>query len=155
LANETSVNDGDAMSLAKASAIASAMNIPSGFLPQLLQQLQRARLVLSHPGPNGGHALARPAAQITMREIVEALEGPLDTSECALRGGPCRWEEVCALHGVWSSARLALVESLESATLAAVAAEDRAITAGTVRTPNQARRRSARQRRRPPRSPGA
>jgi Rrf2 family protein len=128
------------------------MSIPSGFLPQVLQQLQRARLVVSHPGPNGGYALAHQAAQITIREIVAALEGPLDTSECALRGGPCRWEEVCALHWVWSSARRALVDSLESATLAAVAADDRSITAGTARTPIAGRRR---RRRRPPKSPGA
>jgi Rrf2 family protein len=129
LANQTDRNNTAVTSLAKANAIASAMSIPSGFLPQLLQQLQRARLVVSHPGPNGGHALARPAHQITIREIVEALEGPLEASECALRGGPCHWQNVCALHQVWSSARRALVDTLELASLGAVAADEKAIAA--------------------------
>jgi Rrf2 family protein len=137
LANQADLSDGGRLPLAKADAIASAMSIPGGFLPQLLQQLQRARLVVSHPGPNGGHALARPASQITIRHIVEALEGPLDASECALRGGPCRWQDVCALHWVWSSARLALVNSLDTATLAAVAADDRAIADGPTEKPTR------------------
>jgi Rrf2 family protein len=130
LANQT-VGDGPAMArLAKASDVASAMSIPPKFLPQLLQQLQRAGLVVSHPGPNGGYGLTRPASRISIREIVEALEGPLlDTAECALRGGPCHWKDLCALHGVWSSARRALVERLDAATLAAVAAEGQSMAA--------------------------
>ena len=130
LANQTEGDDRAVAPLTKASDIASAMSIPPKFLPQLLQQLQRARLVVSLPGPNGGHRLARPASRISVREIVEALEGPLDTSECALRGGPCHWKDVCALHWVWSSARHALVERLDAATLAVVAAEDRAMATG-------------------------
>ena len=65
-----------------------------------------------------------------MLAIVEALEGPLRTSECALRGGPCHWDDVCALHWVWSSARDALCDELAGATLARVAADDRALAEG-------------------------
>jgi len=127
--------------LAKANDIASTMAIPSRFLPQVLQELQRARLVVSRPGPTGGYALARPAEEITVRQIVEALEGPIDTPECALRGGPCYWEEVCALHWVWSSARQALAERLDAATLADVAADDQAIAARMVPIPTDSHRR--------------
>ena len=97
--------------LVKADDIGSAMDIPTGFLQQVLQELHRSRLVISRPGPNGGHALARDAESITILEIVEVLEGPFDAVDCALRGGPCHWDEVCALHWVWSSARSALSRS--------------------------------------------
>jgi Rrf2 family protein len=126
---------------AKANEIGTAMAIPVGFLQQVLQELQRARLVNSWPGPNGGYTLTRPPESITVREIVEALEGPLEPAECALRGGPCHWEKVCALHWVWSGARAALYDSLERATLARVAADDRALAEGRAVVPPDSHRR--------------
>ena len=125
---------------AKAADIGAAMGIPTGFLQQVLQELQRSRLVSSRSGPAGGYRLARSPEDITILEIVEALEGPLQTSECALRGGPCHWDEVCAMHWVWSSARAALSDSLRAATLARVAADDRALAAGTVAVPADSHR---------------
>lgn len=131
--------------LVKAGDIGSAMDIPTGFLQQVLQELQRSRLVTSRPGPKGGHALTRDAGSITIREIVEALEGPFDAGDCALRGGPCHWDDVCALHWVWSSARSALCEQLEVATLAQVAADDRALAAGRAVVPADSHRRRRRE----------
>ena len=69
---------------AKAADIGSAMGIPTGFLQQVLQELQRARLVSSRSGPSGGYLLAHAPEDITILEIVETLEGPIGTSECAL-----------------------------------------------------------------------
>ncbi len=126
---------------AKAADIGAAMDIPTGFLQQVLQELQRARLVRSRSGPAGGYLLARDPADITILEVVETLEGPLETSECALRGGPCHWEDVCAMHWVWSSARSALSESLRAATLARVAADDRALATGAMAVPADSHRR--------------
>lgn len=126
--------------LVKADDIGSAMDIPTGFLQQVLQELHRSRLVISRPGPNGGHALARDAESITILEIVEVLEGPFDAVDCALRGGPCHWDEVCALHWVWSSARSALSAQLEAATLARVAADDRALAEGRAVVPTDSHR---------------
>lgn len=128
-------------SFAKAGDISSSMDIPTGFLQQVLQELQRSRLVMSRPGPTGGYALARPPKDITIREIVEALEGPFEPGECALRGGPCYWEDVCALHWVWSAARAALCEQLDAATLARVAADDRALAEGRAVVPADSHRR--------------
>jgi len=125
----------------KASEIGAEMEIPTGFLQQVLQELQRARLVTSRSGPQGGYSLARDPATITIREIVEALEGPIELQECALRGGPCHWEQVCALHWVWSGAQRALKESLESATLARVAADDASLVSGTAVIPQDSHRR--------------
>lgn len=111
----------------KASEIAEAMEIPKGFLHRVLQELQRARLVSSRPSRRGGYALARRAKEITLLEVVESLEGPLTSGECVLRGGPCHWEEECAVHPVWLSARQAFAAELESATLATIAQTDRAL----------------------------
>ena len=126
---------------AKAADIGAAMGIPTGFLQQVLQELQRARLVSSRSGPLGGYRLARAPADITILEIVETLEGPIETSECALRGGPCHWDDVCAMHWVWSAARSALSDSLRAATLARVAAEDRALAEGKAAVPVDSHRR--------------
>ncbi len=57
--------------------IAQAQGIPEGFLVKVLRPLVTARLLLSLPGPNGGYCLARPPAKISLREIIEAVEGPM------------------------------------------------------------------------------
>jgi len=124
-----------------AAAVGEAMDVPTSFLQQVLRALQQAGLVTSRPGPSGGFGLARPADEITVLQIVEALEGPLRTAECALRGGPCHWDDVCALHWVWSSARDALCDELAGATLARVAADDRALAEGTRAAPADSHRR--------------
>jgi len=128
----------------KAAEIGSAMDIPVGFLHIVLQDLQRSKLVTSRSGPRGGYALGRPPESITVCEVVESLEGPLDAGECALRGGPCHWDDVCALHKVWSSAREALRGRLQSATIAEVAAEDKALANRTADVPADSHRRQGR-----------
>jgi Rrf2 family protein len=52
--------------------------IPTRYLEQIFQRLRRARIVRSKRGPGGGYTLARPAAEITLRDVVEAVEGPLE-----------------------------------------------------------------------------
>src|SRR5262245_45490172 len=76
--------------------IAARHNIPPALLAKLLQRLARKGLVASHHGTKGGYQSARPAAQITVWEIIEAIEGPLGTVECrhaslqdCRRAGPC------------------------------------------------------------------
>lgn len=102
----------------KAAEISRAMDIPQGFLHQVLQELQRARLVESRPSRHGGYRLAVAPDEVSVLDVVEALEGPLEAGECALRGGPCRPGDACALHGVWSGAHEALRRELGAATLA-------------------------------------
>lgn len=102
----------------KAAEISRAMDIPQGFLHQVLQELQRARLVDSRPSRHGGYRLAAAPDDVSVLDVVEALEGPLETGECALRGGPCQPADACVLHGVWSGAHEALRRELGAATLA-------------------------------------
>lgn len=126
--------------LSKAADVAADMDIPQTFLYHVLRDLQRARLVVSAPSRSGGYGLARSPEEINVLEIVEALEGPLQPGECALRGGPCRWDDVCALHSTWSAARTAFVESLRAATLARLAADDLALAEGRLAAPPDSHR---------------
>ncbi|MEK7292606.1 MAG: Rrf2 family transcriptional regulator [Actinomycetota bacterium] len=124
----------------KAAEIAEAMDIPAKFLHQVLQELQRGQLVASRPSRSGGYSLTRDPADISVLDIVQALEGPIRATECALRGGPCHWEDVCALHWVWSAAQQALADQLGSATLAKLAEDDRALASGTKIVPTDSHR---------------
>lgn len=109
----------------KAEQIADAEGVPRNFVPQVLQDLQRAGLVASRPGRNGGYSLAKDAAVISILDIIEAMGGGQEAEpECALRAGPCEADDLCAMHGVWSDARGALQAKLREANLAQVAQDD-------------------------------
>ena len=125
---------------AKAEAIADAMDIPAGFLRQVLQDMKRAGLVTSMSGRHGGYSLTRPAVDISVLALIEGLEGPIDDGQCALRGGPCHWVDVCAVHSVWSSSREAFRRELANASLADLAETDRAIESGQLATPPDSHR---------------
>lgn len=67
--------------------------IPARYLEQIFQRLRRARLVTGKRGPGGGYVLARPAAEITLRDVVEAIEGRTDrwfTEAGGSEAAPCR-----------------------------------------------------------------
>jgi Rrf2 family protein len=109
--------------------VAEEMELPPSFTPQVLGLLARAGIAESKAGRGGGYRLARPPRRITMLEIVEAAEGPLANERCTLRGGPCRWDDHCAVHETWTRAQEALRRQLARSSLADVAAEDRRIAA--------------------------
>jgi Rrf2 family protein len=109
--------------------IAAAMDVPVTWLPQLLSALVTAGIVESVTGRSGGHRLARPAGEITLLEVVDAVE-PERVPTCVLRGGPCSWEGRCAFHEPWAAAKQALRDRLAATTFAAVMAHDPAGGAG-------------------------
>lgn len=117
----------------KARQIATVMDIPVRYLPQLLAPLVHRGLLVATAGPEGGYALARDPATITVLEVIEAAEGPLESPRCVLRGGPCDWDETCPLHETWVRARDALAVELARATFADLAAADAAIQNRPVR----------------------
>ena len=108
--------------LVKADQIADGGGVPRNYVPQILQDLQRAGLVTSRPGRNGGYSLGRAAADISIFDIIQALGGRYETeAECALQGGPCNVDQLCAMHWVWADARSAFETKLQTANLARVA----------------------------------
>jgi Rrf2 family protein len=104
--------------------VADDMALPERYTPQILTMLARAGLAEARAGRDGGYRLSRQPADITLLEIVEAAEGPLETSRCTLRGGPCQWDNVCPVHGAWVAAGRALRDSLAATSLAKIARED-------------------------------
>ena len=105
----------------RAEAIARAQAIPSKYLENLLVDLRRARLVASQRGTNGGYRLARPAAKITLADVIRAIDGPLaavrdDAPEDAMYPGVA-----ASLRDVWVALRASMRSVLEAVTLADVA----------------------------------
>ncbi len=106
----------------KVNDIAQAQSIPLSFLENILTQLRSAGIVRSQRGPEGGYWLAQPAAQLTLADVIRAVEGPL----VGVRGQ--RPEEVAyegsaaALQQVWVALRANLRKVLERVTVADVAA---------------------------------
>jgi len=123
--------------------VSAEMGVPRTFVSQILGDLVHAGLAVSSFGKDGGYRLARPPAEISLLEVVEAGEGPLAPDTCALGDGPCRWEAVCPLHESWGAASSALRGELAATTLAEVAERARAIEAGTYPLPGDAHRRTA------------
>ncbi|MEX0868668.1 MAG: Rrf2 family transcriptional regulator [Nitriliruptoraceae bacterium] len=115
----------------KARAIADEMDIPASYVPQILADLVRAGIATSQAGPDGGYALARQPSEITLLEVLEAVDGAEASTSCVLRGGPCRWEDVCAVHVPWARAQHALLDELGRTTLADIVAIDGQLDAGT------------------------
>lgn len=85
---------------------------------KLLKALGHATLVESFRGVNGGYRLARPAADISLAEIVEALEGPIGMTECSLAEGQCDRESQCGVRGSWQRVSNVLDHALRSVSLA-------------------------------------
>jgi Rrf2 family protein len=106
----------------KSERIATAQAIPPKFLENILLELRHAQLVSSQRGPDGGYRLARPPAEITLADVIRAVEGPIAT----VRGA--RPEEVqyegsaVGLRDVWIQLRTAMRGVLEQTTLADLSA---------------------------------
>lgn len=92
-------------------------DVPGEFLGKVLQSLSRARLILSHRGTRGGFELARAGSAITMLDIVEAIEGPMQLNVCLGEDAACGRRWWCAAHGVWKEAQDAMVQVLAKATI--------------------------------------
>ncbi len=111
----------------KSREIAEAMSIPRKYLPQILASLVRAELLLATAGRDGGYELARPPHDISLLDVIEAAEPAAELAECVLRGGPCQYNGVCAVHEHWLAAQLALSERLAATTFAELAQQDLAL----------------------------
>ena len=106
--------------------IAAAMSIPVAFLPQVMHDLMAAGLVDAATGRTGGYRLSRPAADISVLEIIESVEGESRRTSCVLRGSPCGKDGLCDAHGVFFAAQEAMLDRLRAATLGDLGRPDRA-----------------------------
>ncbi len=98
-------------------AVAEGAQIPRRLLARVLARLAQAGLVESHEGRGGGSRLARPAERITLRDAVEALEGPFEVTRCIMEQRACGDGAPCAIHEAWEEGQEAILDHLEDQTL--------------------------------------
>ena len=100
------------------SEIATAMAVPQAFLSKIMRELVDAGLVISQPGRKGGYRLARAATEITFRQIMEAVEGPIHMVPCQDDAkDSCTMADNCTQVPIWDRIRGRMLEVFDEYTL--------------------------------------
>lgn len=99
--------------------IAAENNISHFFLGKIMTPLSRKGLIVSYKGPNGGVKLAKPADEITLLDIVEAVDGIDFKTECFL-GLECRDDKSCVVHKSWKEVKEKYIDMLSNNTIAKI-----------------------------------
>lgn len=113
------------------------MLIPKAFMSRIVAQLAAAGLVRTLAGRDGGLELPRPASQITLRDVVEAFEGPILLSECMEARGEedCPFRTDCPVRSKWGRVQAAMLREMASITFEDLAKESLVVSlvmSGTV-----------------------
>lgn len=103
---------------AATSQIAQEQQIPPSFLAKIVSQLSVAGLLQTSRGARGGVSLARMPEQISVLEVVEAIDGPILLNECVSGNGDCTFGDDCPMRPVWCDAQAELVERLKTTSFA-------------------------------------
>ncbi len=98
----------------KASVLAERLDTTVQFVPQVVQPLVRAGWVRSDPGPTGGYRSLAAAGEVSVLQVIEAVDGATDVGRCVVADRPCQAAEPCVLHTAWAQARTELVRVLQS-----------------------------------------
>lgn len=92
--------------------IALAMDIPASFLAKVAQVLAKSRIINIHQGSGGGYTLALRPGDVSLLQVVEALEGEIFLNACIMSPDMCQKSPQCGVHKVWRRARDRLRETL-------------------------------------------
>ncbi|MBC7990430.1 MAG: SUF system Fe-S cluster assembly regulator [Luteimonas sp.] len=101
-----------------ASGLAERAGLEAPTVAKLLKPLAQAGLVDAFRGVNGGYRLARDAAEISLVDILEAMEGPLGMTECSVHAGACGIEQSCGARSNWRRINDVVAEALRGVSLA-------------------------------------
>lgn len=99
---------------APTSEIAREQRIPPSFLAKIVSQLSVAGVVQTSRGARGGVTLARSPGDITLLEVIEAIDGPILLNECVEDPSVCYFGDDCPVQGVWCDAQSGLVQKLRT-----------------------------------------
>lgn len=114
--------------------LAGETHLPLPMVSKILKLLVREGLLISHRGVKGGYSLSRPAEEISMAEVVSALEGPIAITECVDDDSGCTHAPICPVRGRWNRINTALREALAGISLGEMAdpprAEPKLVTLG-------------------------
>ena len=98
--------------------IASRRRIPRKFLEKIIRDLSRADLVKAHRGAHGGYTLARLPDQVTFRDVIEAVEGPIALNICVNELKECSVLSSCNMQRIWQEGQRRMLEYFADTTLA-------------------------------------
>lgn len=101
--------------------LAKATSAPESFLSKVMQTLSHAGLISSRRGKLGGFAILPRGCEATMREVIEAIDGPICLNVCLNGSKECERKSWCPAHPVWARAQRAMIDVLMSVTVAAMA----------------------------------
>jgi Rrf2 family protein len=104
-----------------AKEIAARRRIPIKFLEKIIRDLMHHGIVRSHRGAHGGYTLGRPAAQISFREVIEAIEGPISLNVCVAGQEDCSVFSTCNMQRVWQEGQRRVLQYFSETTLADLA----------------------------------
>jgi len=104
---------------AVALAECSSLELPT--VSKVLKLLVKAELVESFRGASGGYSMERDASDISVAEIIAAIEGPIAMTECSVEDGLCAQEENCGLRGNWQRISVAIAKAMAGVSLAEMA----------------------------------
>ena len=108
---------------AATSQVAQEQNIPPSFLAKIISQLSIAGLLHTSRGARGGVTLARQPDEISLLEVIEAIDGPIQLNECVGESAACTFDKDCPLRPVWCDAQADLVQRLKSTDFAQLMAQ--------------------------------
>ncbi len=106
-----------------AKRIAEQFNIPQERLAKILQRLAKKKLITSHNGPKGGYVLTRAPGEITVGQVVRALEGPVRIVSCMVEDDDCPQFSRCNLRGPVQKIQAGISSVLDTMTLAELTAD--------------------------------
>ena len=108
-----------------AKKLSEVTDVPLPTVTRILKILSNGKLLESHRGPQGGYSLTRNAKEISVAEIIEAMEGPISLTECASNDCGCSYEARCAVGEPWQKINKAIREVLQNINLAEMGTTDK------------------------------
>jgi Rrf2 family protein len=106
------------------SEVALATDVPQTFLAKIFQSFAKLGFINSSRGTGGGFVLGRPASSITLRQVVEAVEGPIMPNRCLTGSGSCDRGGHCNVHDVWRTVQSDVIRTLDAVTIEELAQQN-------------------------------
>ena len=107
--------------LHSAQELAALTHVSAPTVSKLLKQLTKGGVVESLRGAHGGYKLARPPTDVTVADVIAAIDGPIGLTECSVHKGDCAVESTCGVRGNWRLINTAIHQALKAVTLADMA----------------------------------
>jgi Rrf2 family protein len=103
--------------------LAQATGAPKSFLSKVLQALCRAEFIVSRRGHAGGFQILPAGRKASIRQVIEAIDGPICLNLCLVSGNSCSRQSFCPSHPIWAQAQEAMLGVLNSASVAELAGQ--------------------------------